>query len=76
MLFTVGKYVNTQNTAAKMLHVQNTQIQIHMRLFKCLSYKETNNNHDSKHDEFRCSDTMYQNQVVFGSFKSDQDHGN
>jgi hypothetical protein len=49
---------HTEHTAAKLLHVQNTQTQIHTRLFKCLSYKETNNNHDSKHDEFRCSDTM------------------
>lgn len=49
---------HTEHRAAKLLHVQNTQTQIHMNLFKCLLYKETNNNHDSKHNEFRCSDTM------------------
>jgi hypothetical protein len=71
MLFTVAKkFQHTENTAAKLLHMQNMQTQIHMHLFNCLSYNGTNNNHDSKHDEFRCSDTIKQNQVVFGSSKS------
>ena len=75
MLFTVAKkFQHTENTAAKLLHMQNMQTQIHMHLFNCLSYNGTNNNHDSKHDEFRCSDTIKQNQVVFGSSKSNWQH--
>lgn len=51
-------FQHTEHRATKLLHVQNTQTQIHMHLFKCLLYKETSNNCDSKHNEFRCSDAM------------------